>query len=93
MKAATEKFLAYLRSVRNASPHTLRNYESDLGQFLTYLTPDGGAAPAVRSVDHLLIREFLGHLHDQQLQKTSIARKLASLRSFFKFSCNGASEL
>ena len=39
MKPAIEKFLKYLRSVRNASPHTLRNYGSDLEQFLAYLTP------------------------------------------------------
>jgi site-specific recombinase XerD len=39
MKSAVEQFLNYLRSVRNASPHTLRNYESDLTQFLTFLAP------------------------------------------------------
>ena len=78
--------LFYLRSVRNASPHTLRNYELDLSQFLSYLTPGGGKPPAVRSVDHLLIREYLGFLHDQQLQVVfPIARKLAALRSLFKF--------
>jgi len=85
VKAATEKFLGYLRSVRNASPHTLQSYRTDLKQFLAYLSPDGGNPPTVRGVDHRLIREYLGYLHDQHLQKNSIARKLAALRSFFKF--------
>ncbi len=85
MKAAIEKFAHYLRFERNASPHTLRNYSADLEQFLGYLTPPGGKPARLRGMDHRLVREFLGHLHDQRLQKSSIARKLAALRSFFKF--------
>ncbi len=85
MKAAIEKFLAYLRSVRNASPHTLRNYAMDLGQFLAYLTPPDAPAAQVAQIDHHVIREYLGYLHDQKLQKSSMARKLAALRSFLKF--------
>jgi integrase/recombinase XerC len=85
MKAAVHKFLEYLRSVRNASPHTLRNYESDLEQFIAYLSPPESPPPTVARIDHRVIREFLGYLHDEKLQKSSIARKLASLRSFFKF--------
>src|ERR1700674_2848736 len=85
MKPAVEKFLGYLRSVRNASAHTLRNYRSDLEQFLAYLSPPGAEPVTVAQVDHRIIREFLGHLHDQHLQKSSMARKLAALRSFFKF--------
>lgn len=85
MKAAIEKFLAYLRSVRNASPHTLRNYAMDLGQFLVYLTPPDAPPPQVGQIDHHVIREYLGFLHDKKLQKSSMARKLAALRSFLKF--------
>ena len=85
MKAAVEKFLRYLRYERNASPHTLRSYQSDLLQFLAYLTPPGGKRVVLMEVDHRLIREFIGHLHDLDLERTSIARKLAALRSFFKF--------
>jgi integrase/recombinase XerC len=85
MKDAAEKFLRYLRDARNASPHTLRNYQHDLEQFIEYITPPGGKAPALEKIDHKLIREFLGWLHDHQLQKSSVARKLAALRSFFKF--------
>ena len=85
MKNAIPKFLGYLRSVRNASPNTLRNYQADLEQFLTYLMPPGTSPPTVQGIDHRMIREFLGHLHDKHLQKSSIARKLAAQRSFFKF--------
>jgi integrase/recombinase XerC len=85
MKSAVHQFLTYLRSVRNASPHTLRSYESDLGQFVTFLTPPGVEMPSLQDVTHLLIREFVAHLHDLNLEKSSIARKLAAIRSFFKF--------
>jgi integrase/recombinase XerC len=85
MKPAIEKFLAYLRSVRNASAHTLRNYASDLQQFHAYLTPPDSPPARLTDIDHRVIREYLGYLHDQQLQKSSMARKLAALRSFLKF--------
>ena len=89
MKETIEKFLLHLRNERNASSHTLRNYRSDLEQFRAYLAiPDRKgrvAEPRLADVDHLLIREYLGHLYNQNRQKTSVARKLAALRSFFKF--------
>ncbi len=85
MRAAIDKFVHYLRYVRNASPHTQRNYLQDLEQFLAYVTPPGGQPVPLVEVDHRLIREFIGHLHDRRLQKSSVARKLAALRSFFKF--------
>jgi integrase/recombinase XerC len=85
MKPAINKFLEYLRSVRNASPHTTTSYRKDLQQFLTYLTPPEVAPPRLSKIDHRLIREFVGHLHEVGLEKSSIARKLAALRSFFKY--------
>ncbi|MBI2955837.1 MAG: tyrosine recombinase XerC [Acidobacteria bacterium] len=89
MRQALERFLAYLRDERNASPHTLRNYRSDLEQFRSYLAiPDRRGRvlePRLEEVDHLVIREYLGHLYSRNRQKTSVARTLAALRSFFKF--------
>lgn len=85
MDSAVKQFLTYLRSVRNSSPNTIRSYESDLGQFLQFLTPPGVAMPAPPDVTHLMIREFMSHMHDLHLEKTSIARKLAAIRSFFKY--------
>jgi integrase/recombinase XerC len=74
-----------LRAVRNASPHTIRSYDTDLGQFLKFLSPPDVAMPPPQDVTHLMIREFMAHLHDLKLEKSSIARKLAAIRSFFKF--------
>ena len=95
MKETIEKFLHFLKNERNVSPHTLTNYGSDLRQFLKYLSPPSdNPAESFRTakeslspadIDHRLIREYLGHLHDQGLEKSSIARKLTALRSFFKF--------
>ena len=85
MKRTIEKFLQYLQSVKNASPHTIVNYGKDLHQFVLYLSPPGAEPPELESVSHHMIREFVAHLHDSGLEKSSIARKLASLRSFFKY--------
>ena len=78
------KFVEELRR-RNVSEHTVRNYQSDLEQFLAYLTPPGGEAPAVGQVDLLLLREWLGSLYDQKLSALSMRRKVAAVRSWFQF--------
>ena len=84
-----EKFLEYLRTQRNVSTHTLRNYESDLWQFYLYLTtaPNGNKRPApeIGDIDNITIREFLGMLYEKNNKKSSAARKLATLRSFLKY--------
>jgi len=85
MDQAIAKYLEYLRTVRNSSPHTVSNYGKDLRQFLGFLTPPGATPPVLRAVNHGMIREFVAHLHDHGLEKSSIARKLAALRSFFKY--------
>src|SRR6266436_1616743 len=85
MKEAIAKYLQYLQSVKNSSPHTILNYRKDLEQFLAYLSPPGARPPALTGVAHPMIREFVAHLHDHGLAKSSIARKLAALRSFFKY--------
>ncbi len=85
MKQAIGKYLQYLQSVRNSSPHTILNYGKDLEQFVGYLSPPGEQPPPLPKITHLIIREFVGHLHERGLEKSSIARKLAALRSFFKY--------
>jgi integrase/recombinase XerC len=85
MKQAVTSYLEYLSSVKNSSPHTISNYGKDLRQFETFLTPPGVTLPALTEINHGIIREYVAHLHDQGLEKTSIARKLAALRSFFKY--------
>jgi len=85
MQQAIAKYIQYLRTVKNSSPHTVLNYGKDLEQFVAYLSPPSEKVPPIRDIDHRVIREFVGHLHSQGLQKSSIARKLAALRSFFKY--------
>ena len=85
MKQVIGRFIDYLRYERNASPETLENYGSDLEQFRVFLTPPGEKTLPLGEVTHRVIREFIAWLYDRRLQKTSVARKLAALRSFFKF--------
>jgi len=85
MKPTIQKYIEYMRSVRNSSPHTLVNYGHDLEQFVAFLTPPDTETPKLVQVNHHMIREFVAHLHDTGLEKSSIARKLAALRSFFKY--------
>lgn len=84
------QFFDHLRYERNVSEHTLRNYRSDLHQFLDYLAPKDRLSgkrsePDIREVDHITIREWLSTLHSAQKKKASVARKLAALRTFFQF--------
>ena len=90
MEKLIEQFLEHLRYERNVSPHTLRNYSSDLEQFLDFLAPLDQSTgkrqlPQVTEIDHLTIREWLAELHSTHRKKASIARKLAALRTFFQF--------
>jgi integrase/recombinase XerC len=80
-------FRRHLERERNASPHTVRAYVDDLDQFIHHLRDELGREPRPRDVDHLLIRAFLARLHRQGLKKSSAARKLASLRTFFRYLC------
>jgi integrase/recombinase XerC len=80
-----EKFIQYLRYERNASPATIGDYRYDVTQFSKFVTPPGEPTLEIAKVDHRVIREFVSWLYDRKLAKPSIARKLAALRTFFKF--------
>jgi integrase/recombinase XerC len=79
-----ELFLDELRR-QNASSHTIRNYASDLDQLVAYFAIPGQAKTTLEQIDALAIREWLGHLYQQRLTAVSMRRKLAAVRSFFKF--------
>ncbi|HET7747536.1 MAG TPA: site-specific integrase, partial [Vicinamibacteria bacterium] len=87
MEQAVAAFLRSLEFERNASPHTRRAYGQDLQQFTEHLREELGRAPRPEDVDHLMIRAFLARLHRAGLKKSSAARKLASLRTFFRYLC------
>ena len=85
-----ERFLEYLRVERNASAHTLRSYSADLEQFRDFLLSSElhvdkkNGDVAVEKIDHLAIRAYLSHLYRGH-KKSSLARKLAAQRSFFRY--------
>ena len=82
-----EKFDHYISIEKNLSLHTRRNYISDLNQFKEFLERE---YPKIKweAIDNTIIRSYLGFLYKKN-KKTSIARKLASLRTFFKFLLRG----
>jgi len=85
MKQIIDKFIQYLRYERNASPDTIREYRRDMEQFHEFLSPPGEKAPAVGQIDHEIVREYVNSMYERRLEKASIARRLSSLRTFFKF--------
>lgn len=87
MKREIAAFLRHLERERNVSPHTVRSYGIDLDQFRRHLLAELGREAEARDVDHLAIRGFLACLHRRGLKKVSAARKLAALRTFFRYLC------
>jgi len=80
MAKAVEGFLRALVE-RDASPHTLKAYRQDLAGFSQFV-----GSRNWRGIDHVTIRSFLSHLYDRGLGKTSVARSLAVIRSFYRWS-------
>lgn len=87
MRAAVAGFLRHLEHERNASPHTLRAYAQDLEQFVDALRDELGREPRPQDVDTLALRAFLARLYRSGMKRVSAARKLAALRTFFRWLC------
>jgi integrase/recombinase XerC len=85
MQTAIDRFLQYLTVERNSSPLTIKSYREDLESLAAWLGERYPAAPAPGDVSTLDLRGYLAALHEHQYAKTTIARRLASLRSFFRF--------
>ncbi len=83
-REGVEQYLSELTR-RGTSQHTLRNYRSDFEQLALFLQPPGEPAPEVGAIDALVLREWLASLFDAKLSTISIRRKLAAVRSLFKF--------
>ncbi|MBI2843673.1 MAG: tyrosine recombinase XerC [Armatimonadetes bacterium] len=80
MEKELDMFIDHLKIVKRASPQTVRSYSGDVVQFLGF-----AREAEVETYDYPLIRRFLAHLHKQGCSRTSVARKIAALRAFFKF--------
>jgi integrase/recombinase XerC len=79
LKKQIDNFLDYLRAERAVSPYTLKAYTQDLKEFSAFVDKKP------KNIDNLDIRTFLASLYHRNLKKSSISRKLASIRSFFKY--------
>jgi tyrosine recombinase XerC len=82
MQRELDEFLEYLRHGRNASPHTVSSYRIDLLQMKAYLA---ARKVSLRDADAVVLRGFLHEMAAAKLAKSSMARKLAALRSFFEY--------
>ena len=87
MLSAIDGFLRYLRFERNASPLTLKAYAEDLHAVAEFLSESLDAVPQPSQITVGMLRGYVVSLHDRGYARTTIARRLASLRSFFKFCC------
>jgi integrase/recombinase XerC len=83
MQTHISSFLRHLAADRNCSPNTVAAYEDDLRQFTLFLRES--SIDSLEKVDHIVIRRFLASLLDLGFARPSIARKLACLKSFFRY--------
>lgn len=84
LKTAADRFLKYLKVEKNASPLTIKSYREDLDALAEYLELVGhqGDPAALKTLD---LRGYVSAMHDAGYARASIARRLASLRSFLRF--------
>lgn len=87
MDSFSDRYFNYLRAERDASPHTLDNYRRDIVRFGRFLASRGEGDAPWRKADRSSIRQYLAELNRAELSKSSIARALAALRSFYRFLC------
>jgi integrase/recombinase XerC len=88
MQEFIEAFLEHLRLERGSSAHTVKAYHEDLSGLQQFLAVRlGGANPSPRDLTTSRLRLYLAHLHERGMATTTIARRLASLRTFLKYLC------
>jgi integrase/recombinase XerC len=84
---AFDRFLRYLKIERNASDLTIKSYSEDLASFQDYLVDRVGAVDDLDTLTITILRGFVSYLHECNYAKTTIARRLACLRTLFRFCC------
>jgi integrase/recombinase XerC len=85
MHAAIDNFLRHLHVERNASQLTLKAYSEDLNSLLDFLRESSNELPAAEEVTVSLLRRFVAYLHECEYARSTIARRVACLRSFFRY--------
>jgi len=85
MDRAIEGFLQYLNIERNASPLTIKSYSEDLASFQEYLQDRVGALPSPDRITVPILRGYVAYLHECEYARTTVARRLACLRSLFRY--------
>jgi integrase/recombinase XerC len=85
LESLVADYLRVLANERGASAHTLRAYERELNGFVSYIAKLYGKDQSPKSIEHTHIRAYLGTLYDRGLAKSSAARALAAIRSWFKW--------
>lgn len=85
MKQAIQRFLQYLQVERNASDLTIKSYREDLSALSVHLEESCGICPTPGEITTLDLRGYVAGLQEAGYAKTTIARRLATLRSFFRF--------
>jgi integrase/recombinase XerC len=85
MHATVTAFIRHLRAERNASVHTIRSYEDDLALFCRYLDEELGEGADPSAADARRLRRYSAWLSGQGYASSTIARRLASLRSFYRY--------
>ena len=85
MRKQVGRYLQYLRVERGASPHTLKSYREDLMALADYLAGEDGSTPEPAGITIGELRGFVAALQEAGYAKASIARRMASVRSFFRF--------
>jgi integrase/recombinase XerC len=83
MREVFSKYIAFLEAEKNASKYTVRNYTSDLLEFFDFVTGQG--VESLKDVNKQTLRAYIAHLMEQGKAKSSIARKLSAIRSFYRY--------
>jgi integrase/recombinase XerC len=78
-----DRYLGFLKAEKNASPYTVRNYTRDLLGFFAFVTEK--KIESLKDVNKLTLRAYLAYLLEQKFAKSSIARKLSAIRSFYRY--------
>lgn len=87
MQSAIDSFLRHLRIEKNVAPLTLKSYAEDFESLAAYFQDRLGQVPDLTEITVGILRGYVSYLHECQYAKTTIARRLASLRTFFKYCC------